>query len=105
MPRGVVAQAHRRDWFDRHAEKLTMHRFDRTAIRLTGLISILAALLGSAGDLFLQYTSNSEHLMSRRALYLLDVPPARLLLGHYLGVVGILFEIVGFWAIYRALKP
>ena len=82
-----------------------MHRFDRTAIRLTGLISILAALLGTAGDLFLQYTSNSEHLMSRRALYLLDVPPARLLLGHYLGVVGILFEIVGFWAISRALKP
>lgn len=82
-----------------------MHRFDRTAIRLTGLVSIMAALMGSAGDLALQYTSNTEHLMSRRALYLLDVPPGRLLVGHYLGVVGILLEIVGFWAVYRAMKP
>ena len=82
-----------------------MHRFDRTALRLAGLISILAALLGAAGDLALQYTSNTDHLMSRQSLYLLDVPPGRLLLGHYLGVVAILFEIAGFWSAYRALRP
>jgi len=82
-----------------------MHRFDRTAIRLAGLVSILAALSGVAGDLALQYTSNTEHLMSRQSLYLLDVSPGRLLLGHYVGVVGILIEITGFWSVYRALQP
>jgi hypothetical protein len=82
-----------------------MHPFDRTAIRLAGLVSILAALLGIAGDLALQYTSNTEHLMSRQSLYLLDVSPDRLLLGHYLGVVAILVEIAGFWSVYRALRP
>jgi len=82
-----------------------MHRFGRTAIRLAGLISILAALSGVAGDLALQYTSNTEHLMSRQSLYLLDVSPGRLLLGHYLGVVAILIEIAGFWSVYRALQP
>jgi len=82
-----------------------MHRFDRTAMRLTGLISILAALAGTVGDLALEYTSNAAHLMSRQSLYLLDVPPGRLLLGHYLGVVGILLEIAGFWSVYRALQP
>lgn len=82
-----------------------MHGFDRTAIRLAGLISILAALSGVAGDLALQYTSNTQHLMSRQSLYLLDVSPGRLLLGHYLGVVAILIEIAGFWAVYRALRP
>lgn len=82
-----------------------MHRFDRTAMRLAGLVSILAALAGTAGDLALEYTPNAAHLMSRQSLYLLDVPPGRLLLGHYLGVVAILLEIAGFWAVYRALQP
>jgi uncharacterized protein DUF6796 len=76
-----------------------------TAIRWSGLISIFAALLAIIADLVLQYTSNTEHLMSKQALYLLDVPPNHLFLGHYLGVVAILLETFGFWQIYRALQP
>ncbi|HUR34384.1 MAG TPA: DUF6796 family protein [Vicinamibacterales bacterium] len=75
------------------------------AIRRTGLMAVFAALLGVAGDLVLQYTSNPAHLMSRQSLYLLDVSPARLLLGHYVGVAAILMEIAGFWSVYRALQP
>jgi hypothetical protein len=76
-----------------------------TAIRWAGIIAILAASLGVIADLALQYTSNTAHLLSDQSLYLLDVPPSRLLLGHYLGVVAILMETVGFWQIYRALQP
>lgn len=76
-----------------------------TTIRWAGAIAIFAALLGVIADLALQYTSNSAHLLSDQSLYLLDVPPSRLLLGHYLGVVAILVETVGFWQIYRGLQP
>jgi hypothetical protein len=38
-------------------------------------------------------------------LYLLDVPPARLYVGHYLGVAAIFLETFGFWQIYRGLQP
>jgi hypothetical protein len=82
-----------------------MQEFDRNAIRLAGLIAILAALLGVVGDLVLQYTSRTDHLMSRQSLYLLDVSPGRLYWGHYLGVGAILIEIVGFWSVYRAVRP
>lgn len=75
------------------------------SMRWAGIISILAALLAILADLALQYTSNTEHLMSKQALYLLDVPPNRLLVGHYLGVIAILLETFGFWQIYRALQP
>lgn len=61
-----------------------------TAIRWAGIIAIFAALQGVIADLALQYTSNTAHLLSDQSLYLLDVPPSRLLLGHYLGVVAIL---------------
>jgi hypothetical protein len=92
--------------------KIIKRRFNRmqssnsssTAMRWAGMIAILAALSGVAADLALQYTSNTEHLMSKQALYLLDVPPSRLLLGHYLGVAAILIETFGFWQIYRALQ-
>jgi hypothetical protein len=76
-----------------------------TAIRWTGIIGILAASLGVIADLALQYTSNTAHLFSDQSLYLLDVSPARLFIGHYLGVVAILVETVGLWQIYRALQP
>lgn len=76
-----------------------------TMIRWAGIIAILAALLGVIADLALQYTSNTAYLLSDQSLYLLDVPPSRLFVGHYLGVIAILIEIVGFWQIYRALQP
>lgn len=76
-----------------------------TTIRWAGAIAIFAALLGVIADLALQYTSNTAHLLSDQSLYLLDVPPSRLFVGHYLGVVAILMETVGFWQIYRALQP
>jgi hypothetical protein len=76
-----------------------------TTIRWAGIIAIFAALLGVIADLALQYTTNTAHLLSDQSLYLLDVPPSRLLVGHYLGVVAIFMEIAGFWQIYRAIQP
>ena len=76
-----------------------------TTLRWAGVIAVCAALLGVIADLALQYTSNTAHLLSDQSLYLLDVPPSRLLLGHYLGVVAILLETAGFWQIYRGLLP
>jgi hypothetical protein len=76
---------------------------ERTSIRQAGVIAVTAAALAMTADLILQYTSNRQHLMSRESLYLLDVSPRRLLVG--LGVVAILIEIIGFWPVYRALRP
>ena len=74
-------------------------------IRWAGIISILAALLAIVADLALQYTSNTEHLLSKQSLYLLDVSPGRMLVGHYLGVIAILLETIGLWQVYQALRP
>ena len=75
------------------------------ALRWAGIIAILAALFAIAADLALQYTSNTAHLLSRQSLYLLDVPPERLFIGHYLGVAALLIETFGFWQVYRGLQP
>lgn len=83
----------------------SMRSSHSTTICGAGIIASLAALLGVIADLALQYTSNTAHLLSDQSLYLLDVPPSRLLIGHYLGVVAIFIEIVGFWQIYHALQP
>ena len=83
----------------------SVHSSTSTTIRWAGIIAILAALLGVIADLALQYTTNAAHLLSKQSLYLLDVPPSRLFLGHYLGIAAILFEIIGFWQIYRGLQP
>ncbi|MFN7983025.1 MAG: hypothetical protein U0Q11_14295 [Vicinamibacterales bacterium] len=66
------------------------------AIRRAGLVAIVAAFCGVAADLVLQYTPNPDHLMSDASLFLLDVSPTRLFIGHYLGVVAILAQTVGF---------
>ena len=76
-----------------------------SAPRWAGIIAILAATLGVIADLALQYTPNAAHLFSDQSLYLLDVSPSRLFIGHYLGVVAILMETIGFWQIYCALQP
>lgn len=75
------------------------------SVRRAGIVAILAATLGVVADLVLQYTPNAAHLFSDQSLYLLDVSPSRLFIGHYLGVVAILAETIGFWQVYRALQP
>lgn len=72
--------------------------------RLAGIIAILAAIAGIAADLILQYTPNSAHLLSE-SLIALDVSPARLLVGHYLGIAAILLETAGIWQVYGGLRP
>jgi hypothetical protein len=68
------------------------------------LVGAVAAALAVAADLALQYTGNAAHLGSKAYAYLLDVPPRRLLVGHFLGVGAILLEIVGFWGVARGLE-
>ena len=55
-----------------------------------------AAFVAVAADLALQYTPNAAHLGARDYAYLLDVPPGRLLFGHFAGVVALIVEILGF---------
>jgi hypothetical protein len=78
---------------------------ERRASRLAGLVGIAGALAAVLADLALQYTPEASHLASRDYLYLLDVPPGRLLFGHFLGVFGILLEIAGFWQVSQGLRP
>ncbi|HZF10901.1 MAG TPA: DUF6796 family protein [Thermoanaerobaculia bacterium] len=75
------------------------------SFRAAGWIGIVGALATAVSDLALQYTPEASHLASRDYLYLLDVAPGRLLLGHFLGVFGILLEIAGFWQVSLGLRP
>jgi len=61
------------------------------------LVGVLAAAV--AADLALQYTEDAAHLGSQAYAYLLDVPPARIRIGHFVGVIAILAEILGFYGV------
>ncbi|HEV7672150.1 MAG TPA: DUF6796 family protein [Thermoanaerobaculia bacterium] len=78
---------------------------DLQRLRLAGLLGTSAAAAAALADLALQYTGNAAHLGSKEYLYLLDVPPSRLLIGHFVGVAAILLEIVGFWLVAQGLAP
>ena len=74
-------------------------------LRLAGVASCIAAVAAVIADLALQYTPNRAELFSSQYLYLAHVPEWRLLLGHYLGILALPFEIGGFWLVYQALTP
>ncbi|HEV8122427.1 MAG TPA: DUF6796 family protein [Candidatus Polarisedimenticolia bacterium] len=60
------------------------------------IIGAGAAFVAVAADLALQYTPIAAHVGARDYSYLLDVPPGRMLFGHFAGVVAVIVEILGF---------
>lgn len=64
--------------------------------RILCVIGAGAAFVAVAADLALQYTPTAAHVGAADYAYLLDVPPGRMLFGHFAGVVALIVEILGF---------
>ncbi len=68
-----------------------------------GIIGIIAAFIGCIGDVLLLYSPNGGY-ENMDYLFFNDIADWRICLGHYLGVLFIPLELVGFWQVYQALK-
>ena len=72
--------------------------------RIATYIALSAALLGAIADVLLLYNPAGGY-ENNDYLFLLDIEPNRILLGHYLGIFFIPLEMMGLFQVYRALKP
>ena len=76
---------------------------DQDSLRLTGIVSIIAALLCTVADLFLLGLPISGKEITLEAMAM--IPHWRLVVGSTLGIVVIPFWLLGLWPVYAALKP
>ncbi len=72
-------------------------------LRWFGIVGVLAALVGCVADVLLLYVPNGAY-EQQDYLFFQQIPQWRLTLGHYLGVLTIPLELVGFWQVYRAIE-
>lgn len=72
-------------------------------LKYYGVIGMAAALLGCIGDVLLLYVPNGGYEKWDYTFFS-SIAYWRLLAGHYLGVLFIPFQLVGFWQIYQAIK-
>ena len=79
---------------------------EQKLLRLTGLIGMLAALMGFTADWLLYggfYGGEEFYTISGQIMS--NVSNTRLMVGGLLGPIEAAFYIVGFWHIYMALRP
>jgi hypothetical protein len=76
-------------------------RFEQ--IRFAGLIAVLGACIGMTGDLFLLYSPDGGYEAGDFE-FLRGIDNGKLLIGHYLGILGIPLEVAGIWVIGKALE-
>jgi hypothetical protein len=74
----------------------------RRALRITGIIGILAAISATVADIALQYSPGGQYATN---LNVLTIPLWSILLGYYLGIFAIPLLAVGYWQVSQALKP
>ncbi|MEX0811630.1 MAG: DUF6796 family protein [Chitinophagales bacterium] len=67
-------------------------------------IAMFGALLGGIGDVLLLYHPDGNY-EAGDYLFLADIPPHRLLIGAYLGILFIPFQVFGLAVLYQKLKP
>jgi hypothetical protein len=78
---------------------------DHRIVIITGIIGILAAILVGTGEFLLHYSPDADYADDGNYVYLLQVSEWRITTGHFLGVIGAPFYLIGFWHIYLGLKP
>jgi hypothetical protein len=78
---------------------------DHRIVIITGIIGIFAAILVGTGEFLLHYSPAGDYADDGNYVYLLQVSEWRITTGHFLGVIGAPFYLVGFWHIYLGLKP
>lgn len=72
--------------------------------RIATYVALVAALLGAVADVLLLYNPAGGYELNDY-VFTLDIPPTRMLIGHYLGIFFIPLEMLGLFQVYRALKP
>lgn len=73
-------------------------------LKMLGMVGVMAALIGCIGDLLLLYAPDGGY--EKMDYQFFDrISDWRLQLGHYLGVLFIPFELLGFLLVYYALRP
>jgi len=86
----------------------------RNELRLAGIVGIVGTTVGVLADLASGYslqgagevtTAFSVLRLSNLSPFLLSKPPAQVVLGHYLAILGIPLGIFGLWQVYRAIEP
>ena len=78
---------------------------DHRIVIITGIIGIFAAILVGTGEFLLHYSPAGDYADDGKYVYLLQVSEWRITTGHFLGVFGAPFYLIGFWHIYLGLKP
>ncbi len=73
-------------------------------LRWLGIIGMIAALIGCVGDVFLLYAPQGGY-ENQDYLFFNSIPLENIRFGHYLGVLFIPFELVGFLQVFYALRP
>ena len=68
-----------------------------------GIIGMAAAVLGCLGDILLLYVPDGNY-EKQDYLFFQQIPQWRLTAGHFLGVLFIPLELVGFWQVYKAIE-
>lgn len=86
----------------------------RTRLRLAGLLGSLGMVVGVAADLASGYaigatrevlTPFSVLIVENLDPFLVSKPFGQVVLGHYLALIGIPLGLVGYWHVYRAIRP
>ncbi len=67
------------------------------------LISILACFIGCVADYLLLYSPKGNYHVGDYE-FLLDIPKERLMWGHYLGILFIPIELLGFWVVSQTFS-
>lgn len=67
-------------------------------------MGMLAAAVGMTADVLLLYVPNGGY-ENWDYRFFTQIGADRLLWGHFLGVIFIPFELLGFWQVYKALEP
>jgi len=78
---------------------------DHRIVLITGIIGIFAAIMVGTGEFLLHYSPAADYADDGNYVYLLKVSEWRITTGHFLGVMGAPFYLIGFWHIYLGLKP
>ncbi|MEM7036026.1 MAG: DUF6796 family protein [Bacteroidota bacterium] len=73
-------------------------------IRTAGIVAALGAFIAAVGDYLLLYSPDGGYLVGDYQ-FLAEIPNSRLLWGHYLGILGIPFQVAGVYLFYLGLKP
>ena len=76
---------------------------NRSTIILTGLAGLFAALLTGAGEFVLHYDALARFGADNQ--FFVGITDQRTSIGHFLGVLGAPFYLIGAWHIHLMLKP